>query len=110
MRDHGTIPGDSLSEQLERWKSEGKSISLLSIRDDGKPADQRNFQIVAAFAISDTPRPKAAEVIRWFQEQGIDTWMITGDNPKTADVIASLVGIPRENVIAGVLPHEKVCR
>ncbi|KIL70079.1 hypothetical protein M378DRAFT_183673 [Amanita muscaria Koide BX008] len=107
IRDHGTIPGDSLSEQLERWKSEGKSISLLSIRDDGQPADQRNFQIMAAFAISDTPRPKAAEVIRWFQKQGIDTWMITGDNPKTADVIASLVGIPRENVIAGVLPHEK---
>ncbi|KAM6495895.1 E1-E2 ATPase domain containing protein [Amanita muscaria] len=107
MNDHGAIPGDTLSEQLERWKLEGKSVALVSICDDEQPADQRKFLIVAAFAISDTLRSKAVEVVRWFQKQGIDTWMITGDNPKTADAIASLVGIPRENVIAGVLPHEK---
>ncbi|KIL55065.1 hypothetical protein M378DRAFT_188688 [Amanita muscaria Koide BX008] len=107
MNDHGANLGASLSEQLERWKSEGNSVVLVSIRDDEQPADQRKFQIVATFGISDTLRPKAVEVVGWFQKQGIDTWMITGDNPKTADAIASLVGIARENVIAGVLPHEK---
>jgi len=40
--------------------------------------------------------------------QGIGTWMISGDNPTTAKAVARAVGIPDGNVIAGVLPHEKV--
>jgi cation transport ATPase len=34
--------------------------------------------------------------------------MISGDNTKTAQAVAQAVGIPAMNVIAGVLPHEKV--
>jgi cation transport ATPase len=33
--------------------------------------------------------------------------MLSGDNEKTAKVVAEQVGIPASNVIAGVLPHEK---
>ena len=33
--------------------------------------------------------------------------MLSGDNEKTAKVVAEQVGIPTTNVIAGVLPHEK---
>jgi cation transport ATPase len=34
--------------------------------------------------------------------------MISGDNVTTASAVARMVGIPASNVIAGVLPHEKV--
>jgi P-type E1-E2 ATPase len=107
MHDHGATVDDSLSKQLDKWKSEGKSIVLVAMRDDGEQVIEQSFGIVAAFAVADVIRPNTAEVVSWFQKQDIDTWMITGDNLKTANAIASLVGIPHENVIAGVLPHEK---
>lgn len=100
---------DSLSKRLEIWRSEGKSVVLAAICDNKGAGSTRGFTVVAAFAISDAIRPEAAEVVSWFQKQGIETWMLSGDNPKTACAIASVVGIPVENVIAGVLPHEKVC-
>ena len=108
MHDHGATVDDSLSKQLEKWKSEGKSVVLVAMQDGGSQDKEQIFIIVAAFAVADVIRPNAAEVVSWFQKLGIDTWMITGDNLKTANAIASLVGIPHENVIAGVLPHEKV--
>jgi cation transport ATPase len=36
--------------------------------------------------------------------------MLSGDNEKTAKVVAEQVGIPTTNVIAGVLPHEKALK
>jgi cation transport ATPase len=38
---------------------------------------------------------------------GIEVFMITGDNEKSASFIASKVGIKKENIFARVLPHEK---
>ncbi len=92
---------------LEAWKSQGKSIVLIAICDQ-RGETQRKFNLAAAFAVTDMVRPEAAEVVTWYRDKGIETWMISGDNLKTAGVVASMVGIPSENVIAGVLPHEKV--
>ncbi|KAF8639659.1 hypothetical protein AX17_000924 [Amanita inopinata Kibby_2008] len=107
MHDHGAWVDEILSERLEGWKSEGKSVVLEAILDEEHEGDGRKYEIVAAFAISDALRPEASEVVSWFQKRGIDTWMISGDNPKTACAVATSVGIPITNVIAGVLPHEK---
>ena len=49
-----------------------------------------------------------ADISCRLQKQGIETWMISGDNKKTASAVASQVGIPAQNVIADVLPTEKV--
>ena len=107
IREHEVRPNEDLSRLLEVWKSEGKSIVLLAICDQ-RGTSQGTFNLAAAFAVTDTVRPDAAEVVTWYQAKGIETWMISGDDPKTAGVVASMVGIPSENVIAGVLPHEKV--
>ncbi|KAF9904337.1 serine/threonine protein kinase Ran1 [Linnemannia zychae] len=61
--------------------------------------------IIAQVAVADTARPEAADVIASLADQGIETWMLTGDHPTTAKAIAGQLGISR--VMAGVLPEDK---
>jgi cation transport ATPase len=107
MRDHDVLLSADILQVLERWKSEAKSIVLLAVTD--ADLDSR-FVVAAIFAVSDPIRREAAGVIRHLQVQGIGTWMISGDNETTAKAVAKSVGIPEMNVIAGVLPQQKVRR
>ncbi|KAJ3051976.1 hypothetical protein HK097_007017 [Rhizophlyctis rosea] len=64
-------------------------------------------QILSIHSIADTVRPEAKAVVRQLQRSGVDVWMITGDNKKTAHAVAKEVGIRESNVLAQVLPREK---
>ncbi|KAG0371378.1 ATPase Cu transporting protein 7A [Gamsiella multidivaricata] len=64
--------------------------------------------IIAQVAVADTARPEAAEVIADLEAQGVETWMLTGDHPTTAQAIARQLGITK--VIAGVLPEDKAAK
>lgn len=104
--EHGTVLDDTVKRQLEKWKSEAKSVILLGIRDESGDHEE-SFVLAAIFAVADRLRPEAQYVVSSLQHQGIGTWMISGDNAVTARAVAQAVGIPMTNVIAGVLPHEK---
>jgi Cu+-exporting ATPase len=111
LREHGAT-ADQDSEQLHRMKLQGKSTVLLAL-DNAEmgtisSSPRGNFSVVAVFAISDRIRSEAPSVIFQLHEQEIETWMISGDNEITAQAVARSVGIPSENVIAGVLPQQKV--
>ncbi|KAI6038508.1 heavy metal translocatin [Pisolithus marmoratus] len=93
----------STSSTLRKWKEEGKSVVLLAVKDVASDA----VEVVAVFAITDPLRPEARQVIQKLQNNGIGTWIVSGDNETTAKAVAGMVGIPLSNVIAGVLPHEK---
>jgi cation transport ATPase len=109
LEDHGVTVDGVVGLQLGTWKSEAKSVILLAIRDEAENcADSKSFVITAIFAVTDRLRPEAQSVISILQHRGIGTWMISGDNAVTARAVAQTVGIPEANVIAGVLPHEKV--
>lgn len=104
-----SVPALSASHisALNAWKSEGKSVILLAIRKSNSlPAD--DFGLAAMFAAADQIRPEAPEVVRKLRESGIAVWMISGDDLMTARAVAQGVGIDGENVVGGVLPHEKV--
>jgi Cu+-exporting ATPase len=60
---------------------------------------------VALIAMADTLKPFAKEAITELKKMGMQIVMITGDNQKTAEAIAKLVGIDR--VMAQVLPQDK---
>jgi P-type Cu+ transporter len=107
MEDHGAAIGEDVSCLLKVWKSEAKSVILLAVRDETDI--DGGFHITAIFAVVDPLRPEGKGVISSFQDRGIATWMLSGDNIVTAAAVAKAVGIPATNVIAGVLPHEKVC-
>ena len=86
---------ESLLPALERLESEGKTTILMAV--DQSPA--------AVLGVADTVKEHAAEAVQELKRIGIDVWMLTGDNKRTATAIAQQVGI--EHVMAEVLPEEK---
>ena len=65
-----------------------------------------NKKILGLVAIADALKPYSAETIQELNKLGIQSIMLTGDNERTANAIASQVGIKK--VIANVLPNEKL--
>lgn len=110
MVEHGVDVPVEVADRLESWKLESKSVVLLAVRqDDTSGAVETNpFKILVLFAIADPLRPNAKAVVSRLQSRQLATWMISGDNTTTARAVAKQVGIPESNVIAGVLPQEKV--
>lgn len=58
--------------------------------------------------IADLVRPEACTAVAALKAMNIDVWMMTGDNQTTAEVIAESVGIPRDRVLANLLPPHKL--
>jgi len=104
MEEHGVVLSKESSTHVENWKLEGKSIVLMAVKRE----DDVAFSEIAAFAITDSVRLEAPAVISALHRHGIHTWLLSGDNYTTAATVAASVGISASNVIAGVLPHEKV--
>lgn len=93
------------------WKTTGRSVALLALRPLSlSDREQATFELAAQFATTDSLRPEAASVLSALREQGLSTWMISGDNVTTVIAVGRQLGIPTSNVIAGVLPSEKATR
>ncbi|WP_312977467.1 heavy metal translocating P-type ATPase [Corynebacterium sp.] len=58
--------------------------------------------------VRDTVKPTSAEAVAGLKELGLTPMLLTGDNEGAARAVAAEVGIAPENVIAGVMPDEKV--
>ena len=64
-------------------------------------------EYAGSIGLSDTLKPSARAAIAALHRMGIRTSLVTGDQKATALHVAALVGIPAENVFAGVLPDGK---
>ena len=58
-------------------------------------------------AVSDTIRDTSAAAVTDMKKLGLDVYLLTGDNRRTAEFIGSQAGIAPDRVIAGVLPGGK---
>lgn len=111
MAEYGvSIPG-KLASTIDKWKNAAKSIALVAIdpimlTDDEAPTSG-SWQVAAALAISDPIRPEASPIVHALQMRGTRVWMLSGDNELTARAVATMIGIPSDQVISGVLPTEK---
>jgi Cd2+/Zn2+-exporting ATPase len=56
--------------------------------------------------LADRPRPEAARVLAELRQLGLQTVMLTGDNPRTAAAVAHELGVGDQR--AGLLPADKV--
>ena len=70
-------------------------------------ADLSNHILYGGLEVTDTVRTGSKSAIEEFKRMDIDVYMLTGDNKKTAELTAELVGIKTENVIAEVMPQDK---
>ncbi|KAJ9351102.1 hypothetical protein DTO280E4_8397 [Paecilomyces variotii] len=96
-----------LENLLSRYQSAGKSTAILSLRKISDAEPDTTFTPAIVFATSDPIRADAVEVISQLQERHINVFMCTGDNQTTAHAVAATLGIPRENVMANVMPNQK---
>lgn len=63
-------------------------------------------QLAGIIAVADTIKPTSARAIQQMHAEGLRVVMLTGDNERTANAIARMVGI--DEVVAGILPAGKV--
>ncbi|OJJ75953.1 hypothetical protein ASPBRDRAFT_117979 [Aspergillus brasiliensis CBS 101740] len=92
-----------LSKVLSKYQAAGKSTAILCLRSQNEPS----FSPAIVFGVSDTIRPDTVEVISQLQKRKVNVYMCTGDNQTTAHAVADMVGIPRSNVMANVMPGGK---
>ena len=94
MAERGVAAPGSVDE-IRRLESQGKTVVLL--------AEEEN--LMGAIGVADTLRENSAEAVAALQGMGVEVYMMTGDNERTAQAIAAEAGISR--VMADVMPDEK---
>jgi Cu+-exporting ATPase len=80
---------------VRELESDGKTVMMMGV--DGK--------LVALVAVADTVKETSKEAVQQLKHMGIDVYMITGDNERTANAIASTLDL--NGVFAEVLPEDK---
>jgi Cu+-exporting ATPase len=86
---------NGLQNELKDIQNDAKTAILIAV--DNK--------VAGLVAIADTLKESSARAIDELHAMGLEVWMITGDNPSTAQAIAEEVGV--DSILAEVLPGEK---
>lgn len=89
---------NNIENTVYDYEKQGSSVSLMAI--DGV--------MTALWVVEDVLRPEAREVIERLEASGVEVWMLTGDNQRTAKYIADQAGI--SHVMAEVLPQDKASK
>jgi Cu+-exporting ATPase len=96
LRERGIDPS-TFDSDVTRLQDEGKTVMLVAI--DGV--------VQGIIAVADTIKPTSRAAVEALHRQGIDVWLITGDNRRTAEAIARQAGIDPSRIYAGVRPEDK---
>ncbi|GGF92101.1 carbonate dehydratase [Rhodococcoides trifolii] len=93
---HGGVLPVGAQRALDEAESAGRTAVVVGWDDE----------IRGVVVVSDTVKPTSARAVSELRALGLTPVMLTGDNERAARAIAAEVGI--DEVIAGVLPHQKV--
>ena len=93
---------DDLPEELARARSEAESggRTAVVVGWDGEAR--------GVVAVADAVKETSAEAVRQLRALGLTPVLLTGDNRAVAESVAAAVGIDPGDVIAEVLPEDKV--
>jgi Cu+-exporting ATPase len=93
----GALPG-TLADAKNRAEAAGRTAVVVAL--DGKAA--------GVMTVADTVKETSAEAVRALRALGLTPMLLTGDNRAVAEAVARAVGIDPSDVIAEVLPEDKV--
>jgi Cu+-exporting ATPase len=94
FEERGIDPG-ALAERADALRADAQTVMLVAIEG----------RLAGLLGVADPIKASAAEAIRGLHEDGIRVVMLTGDNRKTAEVVARKLGI--DELVAEVLPERK---
>ncbi len=83
---------------IDAFTAQGKTPVILTTKE----------KVLGFVMVSDEIKPESKKAIEDLHKLGITVVMLTGDDEKTAQYIASLVGI--DEVVAHVLPQDKLAK
>ena len=86
---------DNYREQIEQYSSEGYRVLVFGIYDgviDGKALTGKVTPLGLVF-LSNPIRKEATETFKYFENQGVEIKVISGDNPVTVSQVALQAGI-----------------
>lgn len=92
---------ESIIKKKAALELKGATVMILSIVSD---TEAGNIP-AALISVADGIKENSVEGVELLKKLGLDIYMITGDNTRTAKAIAAKAGI--ENVLAEVLPEGK---
>jgi len=85
-------------ERISALEGEGKTVMLVGVGGN---------KLAGMVAVADTLKENSREAVERLTKMGVEVFMITGDNRRTAEAIASQAGIAPDHVLAEVLPEHK---
>ncbi|MET7988012.1 heavy metal translocating P-type ATPase [Streptomyces sp. NPDC005281] len=93
----GALPA-TLADAKNAAETAGRTAVVVAL--DGTAA--------GVLAVADTVKATSAEAVRQLRALGLTPMLLTGDNRAVAEAVAREVGIGPDDVIAEVLPEDKV--
>jgi Cu2+-exporting ATPase len=95
LGDYRVNISEASSAQIKAWQDVAKTVVCFA----------RDRELLAIIGIADKIKETSAKAIMDLQNQGIEVYMLTGDNAQTAKAVALKVGL--KNFKAEVLPSDK---
>lgn len=98
IAEKGIVITDEAMSALKELRNDGKATVIATDSD----------KLIGIIALSDVLRENAAKTTQELLNEGVQTFLLTGDNQQAAEHFAKQAGIT--SVHAGLLPEEKVQR
>ena len=96
MESEGVEVSEEVLNKFNDFVSDAKTTIVMAV--DG--------EIKGIITLMDKIKDSSKPAIDHLHKMGIETYMLTGDNEKTASAVANAVGI--DNIMANVLPNDKL--
>lgn len=105
----GTIGGYSLLGGHPRFTGSSEVPAVKALLDLGLTLFTVTLggQLVAAYGLTDTPRPESAALLQDLKAAGMKVVMLSGDNAGAVERFAASINLPMEDVLAGCTPADK---
>ena len=96
--EHGHTLDAALEGERDTHEAQGRTVIAAAVGPAGAA-------VMLVVALSDAIKPTSREAVAAFHALGLRTVLLTGDQERTAQAVATELGI--ERVVAGVLPDGK---